>query len=111
MKTPSSNTSLRRRTTAVFALFLAFASCATATAAELKIGIIDLSKVFKSYYKTKLADASIQDDVSGLDKELKAFSEEHDKAVSDYKKALEEANNQAVSQDEREKRKKEAEGK
>src|SRR5262249_16863124 len=47
----------------------------------------------------------------GLEKELKAFTDEHDKAVSDYKKALDEANNQAVSADEREKRKKEAEGK
>lgn len=83
----------------------------SATAAEPKIATIDLKKVFEDYYKTKLADAAIKEEASGLDKDRKALIEDHTKAMEDYKKALDEANNQATSADEREKRKKEAEGK
>lgn len=80
-------------------------------AADAKIATIDLKKVFEDYYKTKLADAAIKEEASGLDKDRKALIEDHSKAMDDYKKALDEANNQAISADEREKRKKEAEGK
>ena len=83
----------------------------SARAADSKIGTIDLQKVFTKYYKTDLANAAIQEEVGGLQKDNKALIEEHTKAVDDYKKALDEANNQAVSAEEREKRKKEAEGK
>lgn len=79
-------------------------------AADLKLATVDLKKVFDDYYKTKLADASIKDEASGLEKDMKALADDHDKAVNDYKKAIDEANNQAISQEEREKRKKEAEG-
>jgi outer membrane protein len=79
--------------------------------AELRIATVDLKKVFDDYYKTKLADASIKDEASGLEKDMKALADDHDRAVTDYKKAIDEANNQAVSAEEREKRKKEAEGK
>src|SRR5882762_7053385 len=82
-----------------------------ALAAEPKIATIDLGKVFSDYYKTKLADASIKEEATGLEKDRKAMIDEHQKSMDDYKKALDEANNQAVSADEREKRKKEAEGK
>jgi outer membrane protein len=80
------------------------------SAAEVKIGIIDLKRVFDEYYKTRLADASIKDEASGLDKDRKTMTDDYQKSIEDYKKALEEANNQAISADEREKRKKEAEG-
>lgn len=82
----------------------------SARAADVKIGTIDLQKVFTKYFKTELANAAIQEEVAGLQKDNKSLIEEHTKAVDDYKKALDEANNQAVSAEEREKRKKEAEG-
>jgi len=88
--------------------FLALAPAATS--AEPRIATVDLKKVFEDYYKTKLADAAIKEEASGLDKDRKAIIEDHTKAMEDYKKALDEANNQAISADEREKRKKEAEG-
>jgi outer membrane protein len=81
------------------------------TAAEPKIATIDLAKVFSDYYKTKLADAAIKEEINGLEKDRKAYIEELQKAGDDYKKAIDEANNQAVSAEEREKRKKEGEGK
>src|SRR5438034_5777206 len=96
-------------------LFVACLCCGglvlTTAAAEMKIATIDLKKVFDDYYKTRLADASIKEEANGLEKDRKSLVDEHQKAVDDYKKALDEANNQAVSTDEREKRKKEAEGK
>ncbi len=83
----------------------------SAAAAEAKIGLIDLKKIFDGYYKTKLAQAALDDEVTGLKRDNKALLEDHAKAVEDYKKTIDEANNQAISADEREKKKKEAEGK
>ena len=88
------------------ALFLALPAMA-----EQKIAIIDLKKVFDDFYKTKIADAAIKDEGASLDKDRKALTDQYQKLADDYKKALEDANNQAISFDEREKRKKAAEGK
>lgn len=80
-------------------------------AAQGKIAIVDLRKVFDDYYKTKAADSQLKDQAADLAKESKAYMEQYQKVSDDYKKLLDEANNQAVSFDEREKRKKAAEGK
>lgn len=92
-------------------LLLLIGSAAPLTGADLKIATVDLKKVFDGHFKTKLANASLQDEANGLLKDRKALIDDYQKAAEDYKKALEEANNQALSADEREKRKKEAEGK
>jgi len=96
-------------------LLLAFVVCslalpATATAAEQRIAVIDLKKVFDDYYKTKFADKQIKEEASDLDKQRKTITDDYQKAAEEYKKALEDANNQAISAEEREKRKKAAEG-
>ncbi len=88
---------------------LAAALLADSAAAQGKIGLIDLQQVFKAYYKTKAADALIQDKKADLLKQKKGMLDQYQKAVDDHKKALDESNNQAVSADEREKRKKSAE--
>jgi outer membrane protein len=82
-----------------------------AASAQVKIGIIDLRKVFDEYHKTKTADARLKDQAADLDKERKAMMDQYQKATDDYKAALDGANDQAVSLDEREKRKKTAESK
>ncbi len=97
-------------------LFVSFTLAAllggfAAAAAEPKVGIIDLRKVFDDYYKTKAADAKLKDQAADLAKESKAYIDQYQKLTDEYKKALDEANNQAVSAEEREKRKKAAEGK
>lgn len=84
---------------------------ALSAGAQGKIGTIDLRRVFDEYYKTKAADATLKDRAGDLDKERKALLDQYQKSTEDYKKALDDANNQAVSADEREKRKKTAEGK
>jgi len=80
-----------------------------AASAQGKIGIIDLRKVFDDYHKTRTADAMLKDQAADLDKERKSMMEQYQKSTDDYKAALEGANDQAVSIDEREKRKKTAE--
>ena len=82
---------------------------AGSASAQGKIGIIDLRKVFEDYHKTKAADTLLKDHASDLDKQRKGLMDQYQKATEDYKKALDDANNQAVSLDEREKRKKSAE--
>ncbi len=79
--------------------------------AQPKIAVIDLRKVFDEYYKTKAADAQLKDNAADLAKESKSYMEQYQKMSDEYKKLLDEANNQAVSTDERDKRKKAAEGK
>ena len=83
----------------------------SAGAAEQKIAIIDLQGVFTNYFKTKIADAAIRDEAGALDKDRKALTDQYQKLTEDYKKALDDASNQAISADERDKRKKTAEGK
>jgi Skp family chaperone for outer membrane proteins len=78
-------------------------------AAQTKIGIMDLRKVFDGYYKTKAANAKLKDRQADMDKELTALTSQYQKAVDEYKKLLDDANNQTVSAEEREKRKKAAE--
>jgi outer membrane protein len=79
--------------------------------AQTKIAIIDLRKVFDEYFKTKAADSNLKDKATELDKERKNFMDQYGKLREDYKKALDGANDQAVSADEREKRKKTGESK
>ena len=81
-----------------------------AGAAEQKIAIIDLQGVFTNFFKTRIADAAIRDEAGALDKDRKALTDQYQKLTEDYKKALDDASNQAISADERDKRKKTAEG-
>jgi outer membrane protein len=88
-----------------------FALTILSAGAQTKIATIDLRKVFDKYYKTILADASLKEKATDLDKQRKNMIDDYKKANEDYKKALDGANDQAVSAEEREKRKKAAESK
>lgn len=79
--------------------------------AQHKVGYVDLKKLFEGYWKTKQADANLKDRAGEFDKKKKDMLEDYDKAQAEYKKLLESANDQAVSVEEREKRKKSAEAK
>lgn len=86
--------------------------CGTGNAlAQGKIATVDLKKLFENYWKTRQADANLKERAGEFDKKLKQMVEDGRKAQDDYKKLLETANDQAVSSEEREKRKKSAEGK
>jgi Skp family chaperone for outer membrane proteins len=87
------------------------ASPSQAQAAEIKLAAVNMRKVFDGYWKTKQADASLKDFGAELDKRRKALFDDYTQAQEDYKKILESANDPAVSSEEREKRKKNAEAK
>lgn len=99
-------------------LLCALLQTATATAAEpaapgtsagQKIATVDLRKVFDNYWKTKQADANLKDRAGDLDKERKSLMDQYQKGQETYKKLADGANDQAVSAEERDKRKKSAE--
>lgn len=97
---------------------LFFAKCMTLAAlvavsaqAQPKIAVVDMKKAFDSYYKTKQAEAQIKERATDSDKVYKGMIEDYKKANEDYRKLIDSSNDQAVSTDEREKRKKSAESK
>jgi outer membrane protein len=73
--------------------------------AQTKIATVDMQKIFAAYYKTKLADAQLQKRQSDLRKDLKDMADGIDKAEADYKQALEQSDDLAISTEERDKRK------
>ena len=83
----------------------------TAASGQARIGTVDLRKVFDGYWKTKEADARLKESATDMEKEFKTMVTEFDKSKEDYQKLLSGANDQAVSSDERDKRKKSAEDK
>ena len=76
-----------------------------------RLATIDLRKVFDNYWKTKQADAALKDRAADIEKEHKSMLEDWKKAKDDYQTLLTEANNQTLSLDERDRRKKSAEDK
>jgi outer membrane protein len=90
---------------------LAAVALAASAQAQQKIGIIDLKKVFDNYYKTKLADAQIKERKGDFDKARKGLIDDYQKANDEYRKLMDGANDPAISSEERDKRKKNAEAK
>ncbi len=78
---------------------------------QSRIGTVDLRKVFDGYWKTKQADAALKDRAADLEKEHKSMLDEWKKSKDEYQTLLTEANNQTLSIEERDKRKKSAEDK
>lgn len=79
-----------------------------ASAQTVRIGTIDLSRAFTNYWKTKEASAALQvrkDEITKAEKELLDGLQ---KAQDEYRKLDADARDQAVSVEEREKRKKAA---
>jgi Skp family chaperone for outer membrane proteins len=80
------------------------ASALTASA-QSKLASVDMKKLFNNYYKTKSAQVVMDKEKSDLVKELKDMAADLDKLRTEYKQLLDQANDQAISGDEREKRK------
>ncbi|MEQ2005683.1 MAG: OmpH family outer membrane protein [Limisphaerales bacterium] len=75
------------------------------------IAVVDLKKIFDGYWKTKQADLGLKETAGELDKKRKDMLDDHKKATDDYKKLIEGATDSAVSIEERDRRKKSAQGK
>ena len=94
--------------------FLALAGAAlmaTSAHAQTKVGVVDLKKVFDGYWRTKQADTQLKERAADFDKARNGLIEDYKKANEDFRKLIEAANDQAVSAEERDKRKKEVEKK
>jgi outer membrane protein len=76
---------------------------------QTKIATVDLEKLFRNYYKTKLATAQVEEHVDELEKEITKYTTYFKKGGDDYQTMLESANDQAVSEEERDKRRQAAE--
>ena len=79
--------------------------------AQSRIATVELRKVFDGYWKTKQADAALKDRAADIDKDHKNMIDDWKKAKDEYQTLLTEANNQTLSFEEREKRKKTVEDK
>jgi outer membrane protein len=80
---------------------IAFGS-ATASAQNLKIGTVDMKKVFESYYKTKDAEAKINEARNNAKKELEDRMDIARKTLDEVKKLDEEINKPELSKDAKE---------
>lgn len=90
---------------------LALVLGATTASAQGRIATVDLKKLFDNYYKTKLADTALKERGAELEKEFKGMMEEYTKIKDEYKTLAASAADQAISDSEREKKKKQAEEK
>jgi len=91
------------RTIVATVLLLAFSGIPAM--AQTKIATVDLRKLFDGYYKTKIAQANIQEKAAQLDKDDKGMRDDLQKASTEYQDLLAQANDQAISADERDRRK------
>ena len=73
--------------------------------AQTKIGTVDLRKLFDGYWKKKQAEAALNDRKTQLDQDDKAMRDNLKKGSDEYQKLLEQANDQALSPDEHDRRK------
>ena len=75
---------------------------ASASAQNIKIGTVDMKKVFESYYKTKDAEAKINEARNGAKKELEDRMDVAKKTLDEVKKLDEEINKPELSKDAKE---------
>lgn len=80
-------------------------------AAQSRIATVDLPKVFEKYWKTQQATAALKDQAAEMEKSRDEMVDGWKKSKDEYQKLLEDANNQAVSAEERDRRKQAAEDK
>src|SRR5438105_3234086 len=97
----------RRLVTALILMFLLGGSAM----AQTRIATIDLRKVFDGYWKKKQAEAALKERNADMEKEDRNMIEDYKKVKEEYQSLLSSANDQAVSSEERDKRKNSAEEK
>ena len=88
-----------------FIIVAALLAVVSSASAQSKIASVDMKKLFNGYYKTKMAQTAMDKDKNDLRKELKDMAEGLEKARADYKQLLSQANDPAITNDEKDKRK------
>jgi outer membrane protein len=100
------NNSLRK---VVAGSILAAVLTSSAWGAEIRMATVDLRKVFDGYWKKKQAEAALKDRQADMEKEDRNMVEDYKKVKEEYQSLLAGANEQAISPEERDKRKASAE--
>jgi len=88
-----------------FLTVVLLAATALSATAQSKLATVDMKKIFTGYWKTKQATTLLENKKAELRKELKDMTDELEKAQADYKRLLDQENDPAISNDERDKRK------
>ncbi len=73
--------------------------------AQAKIATVDMKKLFENYWKTKQAQAALQGQYAQVVKDENDMKDDLKKGTDDYQKLLTQANDPAISADERARRK------
>ncbi|HHY85309.1 MAG TPA: OmpH family outer membrane protein [Verrucomicrobia bacterium] len=108
---------MKKTLTGLFSVVLLLAMAVPAMAQtandgqQIRIGTVDLSRVFTNYWKFKQASAHLEEEKADLEKTDKEMLGNRQKLVEEYNRLKEESNNQALSSSERENRRKAAEDK
>jgi outer membrane protein len=89
----------------IFPAVLLMSLLSSSALAQPKIATVDLRKLFDGYWKTKQAETALNDRKAELDKEDRGFLDNLQKDREAYQKLLDAAADQAISSDERDKRK------
>lgn len=90
----------------ILSLLTALLGSASASAQSMKIGTVDMKKVFESYYKTKDAEAKINEARNNAKKELEDRMDVAKKTLDEVKKVDEEIAKPELSRDAKEQKSK-----
>jgi outer membrane protein len=82
-----------------------------ANAGDLRIAVVNGSRVLKEYYKTEMADSHIQQQLDDFSAERDKLLQEHKKLKQDFEALRAEAQNKALTDEARDKKREQAEGK
>jgi len=85
------------------------ATLALSAHAQTKMAVVDLQKVFDGYWRTKQADTQLKERANDLEKARAGMVDDYKKANEDFKKVLDSISDPSASNDEKDKRKQEAE--
>ena len=88
------------KTSTILSSLLAVSLCfagATAANAQVKVGVVDMNKVFSGYYKTKDAENKINDAREGAKKELDERMESHKQLLDEINGLNKDIDNAALS--------------
>ena len=79
-----------------------------ASAQGLKVGIVDMNRVFAEYYKTKDADKVVNEQKEAAKKELESINNDYKKLLDSYQKLAKEIKDPAIGEELRKKKATEA---
>lgn len=86
-------------------------SAGMAGAAELKVAVVDTTRILKEYYKTELAEQHIQQQIGDFTAERDKMMAQHRKMKQEFEALRSESQNKALTEAAREKKKEQAEEK